>query len=146
MGSLVLAAGTAIGAAVGARGPSRVRSKLDSEISSWSQLPEGTEQRKALWLLVCRSVARLVELEDPERRRRRKAYVIFGAFASLVLTANAAWSYWRDGTAAATKATLGLALYLAFLLAQDWYKRRQRLRAAAEESVGPEETAERDVN
>ena len=71
--SLLLAGATASGTAIGARGPARVRAKLDSETEMWAPLPEETEQRDGMWALACRSLARLAQLEDPERRTHATA-------------------------------------------------------------------------
>jgi hypothetical protein len=122
--SLVLALATALGTAISARGPNRVRAKLDSETQVWARLPEGSEQRDAMWALACRSLVRLAAMEDPERLRRRRAYVAFGVFASLLFGANAFWSYRTDGGAAAVESSVALLVIVAVQLLREWLSRR----------------------
>jgi hypothetical protein len=135
--SVVLALATALGTAISARGPTRVRAKLDSETQIWGRLPEGSEQRDAMWALACRSLARLAAMEDPERLRQRRAYVAIGAFASLLFAANAVWSYRTEGGAAAVESSVVMLILVAVPIIREWLSRRAQDTEPTEAVSGP---------
>ncbi len=100
-----------------------MRAKLDTETSIWERLRPGVA-KDAMWVLVGRSLVKLKELEDAERRRRRRADLLFGAFASLLFAVNAAWSCRTGGTASAISTSIVLVPGLVVTLRRDRLEHR----------------------
>src|SRR4051812_42141227 len=54
----------------------RIRSRLSTEVDIWQKLPEDSESRRKMLLLVERSAKRLSDIEDPTSRNRRRAETV----------------------------------------------------------------------